>query len=92
MTVRSARGFASLAAAALVAGWVGAAHAQAGMWAIDTNTCTPDGSRCIKGIVKDSPQYAYATLQECEKKMQALLRQYHAANLNVMFMRCVQLH
>lgn len=65
------------------------ARAQAGMWAIDTNTCTPDGTRCIKGIVRDGPPSA--TLQECEKKLQALLRQYHAANLKVMFMRCVQL-
>ncbi len=89
MVVRCTLGLVSLAAAALVAGWLGAAHAQAGMWAIDTNTCTPDGSRCIKGIVRDGPPFA--TLQECEKKMQALLRQYHAANLNVMFMHCVQL-
>lgn len=79
----------SLAAAALIAGWLGTAHAQSRMWAIDTNTCTRDGSRCIKGLVKDGPPFA--TLQECEKKLQALLRQYHAANLNVMFMRCVQL-
>ena len=87
-------GFVSFAAAALVAGclgagWAGAAHAQAGMWAIDTNACTPDGTRCIKGLVNDGPPAA--TRQECEKKMQALLRQYHAANLKVMFIRCVRL-
>lgn len=89
MSFRRTCALASLAAAALIAGWVGAAHAQSRLWAINTNTCTPDGSRCIKGIVNDGPPFA--TLQDCEKKMQALLRQYHAANMKVMFMRCVQL-
>lgn len=75
-------------AAGILAASVGTGHAQAGMWAIDTNACTTDGSRCIKGIVNTQP---YPTLQACQKNLAALERQYHAAGLNVMFIRCVML-
>jgi hypothetical protein len=79
----------ALAVAAVLAGWLEAAHAQAGLWAIDTNTCTSDGARCIKGIVKDSGPYA--TQDACQKALEQLARQYHDGHLNVMFIRCVQL-
>lgn len=75
-------------AAGLLAASAGVGHAQAGLWAIDTNACTPDGTRCIKGIVKTQP---YPTLQACQKNLAALNREYHAAGLNVMYMRCVML-
>lgn len=73
-------------AAALLAGSVGAVRAQSGLWAIDTNACSTDGARCIKGVLKNQP---YPTKEACEKNLQALMREYHAAHLNVMFMRCV---
>ncbi len=91
MTLIRICALAFLTVGALVAGSLGAApaYAQSKMWAIDTNTCTSDGTRCIKGIVKQGPPFA--TLQECEKKKQALEREYHQANMKVMFIRCVQL-
>lgn len=75
-------------AAGMLAASHGAGLAQAGLWAIDTNACMPDGSRCIKGIIKTQP---YPTLQACEKNLTALMREYHAAGLNVMYIRCVML-
>ena len=84
-------GWGGLAAAALLAGWLGAAHAQAGLWAIDTRACFTDGSHCIKGIVKGNGASVYATKDECEKALQQVAREYHQANLNVMYIRCVQL-
>ena len=91
MAGRGILGIGMLAAAGLLAGWLHSAHAQAGMWAIDTNACTTDGTRCIKGIVKTQPPF-FATAQECDKKLQQVARQYHQANLNVQYIRCVQLH
>lgn len=91
---RAGTGIASLAALAavgLLAGWLHSARAQARLWAIDADACTTDGTRCIKGIVKTSPPF-FATAQECDKKLQQVARQYHQANLNVQYIRCVQLH
>ena len=75
-------------AAGMLAASIGAGHAQAGLWAIDANACTSDGTRCIKGVIKTQP---YPTLQVCQKNLAALEREYHAAGLNVMYMRCVML-
>jgi len=76
-------------ALAVLAGGVSAAHAQAGLWGISTNTCSTDGAHCIKGIVKDSGPYA--TQDACLKALEQLSREYHQAHLNVIFIRCVQL-
>ena len=89
MSRRWISGIGALAAAALLAGGLGAARAQAGLWGIDTNTCSSDGAHCIKGIVKDSGPYA--TQDACQKALEQLAREYHQAHLNVMFIRCVQL-
>ncbi|MBV8535310.1 MAG: hypothetical protein JO128_06950 [Alphaproteobacteria bacterium] len=89
MSPRWISGIGALAvAAALVAG-LPAAQAQGGLWGISTNTCSTDGARCIKGIVKDSGPYA--TQDACQKAMEQLAKTYHDAHLNVMFIRCVQL-
>ncbi len=82
-------GMGALAAAASLAGWLQAAHAQAGLWGINTNTCSSDGAHCIKGIVKDSGPYA--TQDACQKALEQLARTYLQAHLNVIFIRCVQL-
>ena len=77
-------------AAALLAVGLPAAYAQAGLWAITTKACFADGSHCINGIVKN-PGSPYATKDACEKAMQQVAQQYHQANLNVMYIHCVQL-
>jgi hypothetical protein len=83
-------GIGALAAAAALGGWLQAAHAQAGLWAITTKACFTDGSHCINGIVKNAGS-PYATKDACEKAMQQVAQQYHEAKLNVMYIRCVQL-
>jgi len=60
-----------------------------GFWAVDTNACTQDRTRCIKGLVKDGPPFT--SRAECEKHAQQLLRQYNAAHLRVTYIRCVPL-
>ena len=90
MTRRRIWSVGAVAAAAALGGWLAAAHAQVGMWAIDTHACAPDGSRCIKGVVKNNGP-PYATKDACEKALQALAKQYHEANLKVMYIHCVQL-
>ena len=81
------------AAAAAVAGALAltcavGVRAQQGVWAIDTNACTPDGKKCIKGLVKEGP---FGSREDCERHAQLLLRQYYAAHLKVAYMRCVPL-
>jgi hypothetical protein len=49
----------------------------------------PDGTRCIRGIVKDGAPFP--SRAECEKHARALLRQYLAANFRVTYMACVPL-
>jgi hypothetical protein len=83
-------GWGVLAAAAMLVGGLQAAHAQAGLWAIDTHACFTDGSHCIKGIVKNAGS-PYATKDACEKALQQVAQQYHQAKLNVMYIHCVQL-
>ena len=84
-------GIGGLAAAAVLAGGLHTAHAQSGLWGIDTNACTSDGTHCIKGIVKGNGASVYPTKSACEKAKDQVAKQYHQANLNVMFIRCVQL-
>lgn len=68
---------------------IGTARAQSGLWAVSTDACTPDGTRCIRGIVKDGAPFT--SRAECERHAQALLRQYMAANFRVSYMACVQI-
>ena len=89
MSGRWISGMGAVAAAALLVGGLHAAHAQAGLWAISTHTCTTDGARCIKGIVKGNGPYA--TKDACQKALDQLARQYHEGHLNVMDIHGVQL-
>jgi hypothetical protein len=75
-------------AAVTVAGTI-SAHAQTGLWAVATDTCSPDGHKCIRGIVKDGAPFT--SREVCEKHALALLRQYNAAHLRVSYIRCVPL-
>ncbi len=64
------------------------ARAQNRFWAIDTNVCTSDGARCIKGVmVNNGPPFSSEA--ECIRHAQALLRQYIAAHMRVSYIRCV---
>ena len=64
------------------------ARAQNRFWAIDTNVCTSDGTRCIKGImVNNGPPFSSEA--ECIRHAQALMRQYVAARMRVSYIRCV---
>jgi len=78
-----------LAAGAITAASLNVGWAQSGFWAVDTVACSVDGTRCIKGLVKDGPPFT--SRAECEKHAQQLLRQYNAAHLRVTYIRCVPL-
>jgi len=78
-----------LAAGAIAAAPWAVVRAQSGFWAVDTVACSVDGTRCIKGLVKDTPPFT--TRADCEKHAQQLLRQYNAAHLRVTYIRCVPL-
>ena len=67
---------------------VGAGWAQSSVWAVETNACSADGKRCVRGIVKDGP---FASRTDCERHAQQLLREYTAAHLRVSYIRCVPL-
>jgi hypothetical protein len=65
------------------------ARAETGLWAVATDTCSPDGHKCIRGIMKDGAPFT--SRAACEQRAHALLRQYTAAHLKVSYIRCVQL-
>ncbi len=71
-----------------VAAPISTGRAQSGFWAVETNACTADGKRCVKGIVRDGP---FTSRIDCERHAQQLLRQYNAAHLRVSYIRCVPL-
>ena len=81
-----------LYAAAIVAGLAvippTATRAELGLWAVATDTCTPDGRKCIHGVVREGAPYTSQVA--CQHAAQALLRRYHAANLRVSYIGCVQ--
>jgi hypothetical protein len=76
-----------LTAAVALTAW-SAVHA-AGLWALDTDVCTSDGTRCIRGINKSGAPFT--SQAECERQALALLRQYRAAHMRVGYVRCVPL-
>lgn len=88
MALRSVLAAAAIAAAASLS-TVPTGRADTTLWAVATDTCSPDGHKCIKGIIKDGAPFP--SRAACEHHAQALLREYYAAHLKVSYIRCVPL-